>query len=57
MQVIGKVCSQIDTLREVWCVNMFFHKWKMLMRNMLETGANLSEKNTGKENEIPDKEK
>ena len=29
----------------------------MLMRNMLETGANLSEKNTGKENEIPDKEK
>ena len=56
MYIAGKFCSQIETLREVWCVNMFFHKWQMLMRNMLETDADVSEESTGKENERPDKE-
>ena len=26
MQVIGKCFSQIDSLREAWFVNMFFHE-------------------------------
>ena len=56
MYITGKFCSQIETLREVWCVNMFFHKWQMLIRSMLETDADLSEESTGKENERPDKE-
>ena len=56
MNITGKFCSQIETLRELWCVNMFFHKWQMLMRNMLETDADLSEESTGKENERPHKE-
>ena len=36
-----KMFYKIETLREAWCVNMFFHKWSMLMRNMLKAGANL----------------
>ena len=36
---------------------MFFSEMQMLIRNMLRTNANLLRKNSGKENDRPDKEK
>ena len=59
MQVIGDIFSQIDSLREVWCVNMFssymtsVNEEYVIMTNVNEEYVIercFLEKNTGKEN-------
>ena len=57
MYVIGNIFSQIDSLREAWCVNMFCSYMVNFNEEYVKDRCYVLDKNTGKENDRQSKAK